>query len=135
MNWRSRLVYVAAAVPLALGLFGLINPVFTARVLGLEVGALRGLSQVRGTFGAMHIALGTLILLGTLPRPAAPTYLRAAALLVGAVIVGRLLSVVIDGAFTVLNVLFLLSEVAVLAGVLLALLPPGRQAMAEATTR
>ena len=132
MNVRSKLVYVAAAITFALGLAGLVNPRFTARLLGLEIVDPRGLSQVRATFGALHLALGAVILRGTLGRPGARSYLRAGALLIGAVFVGRLVSILVDGTVGVLNVLFLLSEGVALAGVLLAL--PGRSAPAADPT-
>lgn len=136
MNLRSQLIYVAAAITFTLGLLGLINPFFTARMLGLEVVDLRGLSQMRATFGAMHLALGALILRGALPRPGARSYLRAAALLIGAVVAGRLVSIVADGAFTILNVAFLVSESVAVGGVLLALFDPERRAQSvEAPAR
>ena len=121
MKLRSWLLYLAVAITLGLGLLGLLNPLFTARLLGLEVMESRGLSQVRATFGALHIALGAVILVGASGRPkAANAYLRVAALLVAAVALGRFLSIVIDGAFGFVNLLFLVSEVVVLAGVALA---------------
>ncbi|HRN17476.1 MAG: DUF4345 family protein [Trueperaceae bacterium] len=120
MNVRSQLVYVSTAILFALGLLGLANPFFTAKMLGLEIADVRGISQVRATFGAMHLALGGLVLRGAVRRAGAPAILGAAALLVGAVAAARLLSVVIDGAVTLLNVLFLLSEIVALAGILLA---------------
>ncbi len=119
-------MYVAVVITFALGLAGLVNPHFTARLLGLDVVDPRGLSQVRATFGALHLALGAVILRGTLRRPGARSYLRAGALLVGAVFAGRLLSVLVDGVVTLVNVLFLLSEGVALTGVLLALLGAGR---------
>jgi len=127
VNVKSQLVYVAAAITFTLGLLGLVNPLFTARMLGLEVVAMVGLSQVRATFGAMHLALTALIMRGTMQRAGAVYYLRSSALLVGAVLVGRLLSIFIDGAFTLLNLLFVVSEGVALAGILLALLDPERR--------
>lgn len=121
MKLRSWLLYLAVAITLGLGLLGLLNPVLTAHLLGLEVLEPRGLSQVRATFGALHIALGAVILIGASRRPrSAGAYLRVAALLVGAVALGRFFSIVIDGAFGVANLLFLGSELVVVAGVALA---------------
>ncbi len=121
MKLRSWLLYLAVAITLGLGLLGLLNPLFTAHLLGLEVVEPRGLSQVRATFGALHIALGAVILVGASKRPRfAAAYLRVAALLVGAVLLGRFLSIVIDGAFEFANLLFLASELVVVVGVVLA---------------
>lgn len=121
MNLRSWLLYLAVAITMGLGLLGLLNPRFTAHLLGLEVLEPRGLSQVRATFGALHIALGAVIAVGASKRPkSSGAYLRIAALLVGAVALGRFLSIVIDGLFGVTNLLFLASEIVVLVGVVLA---------------
>lgn len=127
MNVRSQLIYVAAALTFGLGLLGTVNPLVTARLLGLEVVDLRGLSQVRATFGLLHMALGAVIVRGSLRRPGSETYLSAAALLIGGVVVGRLLSIVVDGAFTLLNVLFLVGEAVALAGIVIARLDAGRR--------
>ncbi|MCO5173249.1 MAG: DUF4345 domain-containing protein [Trueperaceae bacterium] len=127
MNVRSQLIYVSAAITFGLGLLGLVNPIFTANMLGLDIVDPRGLSQVRATFGMLHLALGALIVRGSLQRPGAGVYLRATALLIGAVAVGRLLSIALDGALTLLNLLFLVSETVALAGVVLAWLDPERR--------
>lgn len=121
MKLRTWLLYLAVAITLGLGLLGLLNPLLTAQLLGLEVVEPRGLSQVRATFGALHIALGAVILVGATRRTAASSAsLRVAALLVGAVLLGRLLSIVIDGAFGFANLFFLVSELLVTVGVALA---------------
>jgi hypothetical protein len=127
MNVRSQLIYVSAAITFGLGLLGLVNPIFTASMLGLDIVDPRGLSQVRATFGMLHLALGALIVRGSLQRPGAGAYLKVTALLVGAVAVGRLLSIVLDGALTLLNLLFLVSETVALAGIVLAWLDPERR--------
>ncbi|MBX3141345.1 MAG: DUF4345 family protein [Trueperaceae bacterium] len=127
MNVRSQLIYVSAAITFGLGLLGLVNPIFTANMLGLDIVDPRGLSQVRATFGMLHLALGALIVRGSLQRPGAGVYLRVTALLIGAVAVGRLLSIALDGALTLLNLLFLVSETVALAGVVLAWLDPERR--------
>lgn len=139
MNPRSRLIYLAAGIVLTLGVLGLVNPFFTARMLGLEVADPRGVSQMRATFGALHLALGALVLRGAVPRRGSGAYLKAAALLVGAVVVGRLASMLVDGVFTLLNLTFLGSETVALAGIALALFDQrqraGAAAPAEAAAR
>jgi len=120
MNLRKHLVYLSAGVTLALGLLGLLNPALTVRVLGLELVDPRGLSQARATFGALHVTLGALILWAALTRQTAAVYLWLPAMLLGSVTAGRLLSILIDGAITFPNLLFLASEAVVTAGVVLA---------------
>lgn len=123
---RRQLAYIAAAIVILTGLLGLVNPLVAVRLFGLEVIDPRGISQVRATFGGLYLALGGMLLWAATPRASAAgnaagrPYLRSAALLVGCVAAGRLLSVVIDGIITPLNLLFLAFEVAVALLALLA---------------
>lgn len=117
---RRRLAYLAAGLTVGLGLLGLLNPALTVRLLGLEVVDPRGFSQARATFGAMYLALGGVIVWAASARNAPPAYLRVPALLIGALAFGRLLSIIIDGVVTPLNVLFFVTEAAAAAVVTLA---------------
>ncbi len=116
---RRQLAYLAAAVVIITGLLGLVNPLLAVRLYGLEVIDPRGISQVRATFGGLYLALGGMLLWAATPRATSAAnavgrpYLRAAALLVGCVAAGRLLSMVIDATVTPLNLLFLAFELAV----------------------
>lgn len=129
---RRQLAYVAAGVAVVSGLLGLLNPLLAVSLYGLEVVEPRGLSQARATFGGLYLALGGMRLWAATPRPGdgggARPYLRAAALLVGSVAAGRLLSIVIDGVVSPLNLLFLAFEVAVCVLSLLASAPTRRPA-------
>jgi len=118
---------VAAGVAIVCGLLGLLNPLLAVRLYGLEVAEPRGISQVRATFGGLYLALGAMLLWAATPRGDG-SGLRAAALLVGAVAAGRLLSIVIDGVVSPLNFLFLAFELAVCALSLLASAAARRQA-------
>ena len=130
---RRQLAYVAAGVVIITGLLGLVNPLLAVRLYGLDVFDPRGTSQVRATFGGLYLALGGMLLWAATPRASAAAsavgrpYLRAAALLVGCVAAGRVLSIVIDGVLTPLNLLFLAFELAVCVLSLLAS-TPARQA-------
>lgn len=132
---RRQLAYVAAGVVIITGLLGLVNPLLAVRLYGLEVFDPRGISQVRATFGGLYLALGGMLLWAATPRASAAAssvgrpYLRAAALLVGCVAAGRVLSIVIDGVVSPLNLLFLAFELAVCVLSLLASAPakPARQ--------
>jgi|SRR5690606_445932 len=111
--------YIAAALILVMGILGLLNPALTVRLLGLEVVEPRGFSQARATFGAFYLALGCIIVWAVSARPH-PAYLRVAAILVGALALGRLLSIIIDGVVTPLNLLFFVTEAASATIVMLA---------------
>jgi hypothetical protein len=124
---RRQLAYVAAGVAIVCGLLGLLNPLLAVRLYGLEVAEPRGISQARATFGGLYLALGAMLLWAATPRGDG-SGLRAAALLVGAVAAGRLLSIVIDGVVSPLNFLFLAFELAVCALSLLASAAARRQA-------
>lgn len=130
---RRQLAYIAAGVVIIAGLLGLVNPLLAVRLYGLDVFDPRGTSQVRATFGGLYLALGGMLLWAATPRASAAAsavgrpYLRAAALLVGCVAAGRVLSIVIDGVLTPLNLLFLAFELAVSVLSLLAS-TPARQA-------
>lgn len=126
---RRQLAYLAATVVIITGLLGLVNPLLAVRLFGLEVFEPRGISQVRATFGGLYLALGGMLLWAATPRASAAAnavgrpYLRAAALLVGCVAAGRVLSIVIDGVLTPVNLLFLAFELAVCVLSLLASAP------------
>ena len=118
MTLRTQLAYAAAALTLVAGLVALLNPLFAARLLGLEVVAPRGLSELRSGYGALTLALGGLMLWALPLRPATGRLLRTVALLVAAAALGRLASMAIDAVLGALNLLFLLLQTLV-AGSLL----------------
>ncbi|HEX7000221.1 MAG TPA: DUF4345 domain-containing protein [Trueperaceae bacterium] len=126
---RRQLAYLAAGVVILTGLLGLVNPLLAVRLYGLEVIEPRGISQVRASFGGLYLALGGMLLWAATPRASVAgnasgrPYLRAAALLVGCVAAGRVLSIVIDATVTPLNLLFLAFELAVCVLSLLASAP------------
>lgn len=117
---RRQLAYIAAALTLAMGLIGLLNPSLIVRLLGLEVVDPRGFSQARATFGAMYLALAGVIVWAVSAKGSHPAYLRVPALLIGASALGRLLSIIIDGVVTPLNLLFFVTEAASASVVVLA---------------
>lgn len=115
------LAYIGAGIVTVLGIVSLAQPVFVASLFGLAATEPRGLSQIRGTFGAMYMALGGIILYGALRPVAGNRALGIGAVLVSAVAAGRLISLVVDHAAGVLNILFLLGELAVVAMVVAAM--------------
>lgn len=127
MNLRAHLVYVSAGVTLTLGLLGLLNPALTVRLLGLELVDPRGLSQARATFGALHVTLGAVLLWAAAKRSVPASYLWLSTMLLASIAVGRLLSILIDGAVTFPNLAFLASEAVVTAGAAVAAWDRSRQ--------
>lgn len=118
MTPRTQLAYAAAVLTLIVGLLALLNPVLAARLLGLEVVAPRGLSELRSGYGALTLALAGLMLWALPLRPKTAPLLRTLAILVGAAAVGRLASMAIDGVFGPTNLLFLVLQAAVALGLL-----------------
>ena len=113
MTLRTQLAYAAAVLTLVVGLLALLNPVLAARLLGLEVVAPRGLSELRSGYGALTLALAGLMLWALPLRPKTAALLRTLAIVVGAAALGRLASMAIDGVFGLMNLLFLVLQSAV----------------------
>jgi hypothetical protein len=108
---RTTLAYVGAAGLVALGLLALLNPLVTVRLIGLEVIDPRGLSEVRAAYGAGLLAMGGAMLWAIPTRPRSTSWLRFAGLLWSAAAAGRIVSVVLDGVWTPLNLVFVLGAV------------------------
>jgi len=104
MTTRSQLAYAAAAVVLLLGLLSLFNPALATRLLGLEIVAPRGLSEVRATYGALFVTMAVLLLWALPLRPRAGIVVRAMGLLWAGAAAGRVASMAIDGIVTIGNV-------------------------------
>lgn len=115
MTLRTQLAYAAAALTMAFGLVALLNPLLAARLLGLEVAAPRGLSELRSGYGALTLALGGLMLWALPLRPKTATLLRTLALVIGAAAAGRLASIAIDGVFGIVNLLLLVAQTLIAA--------------------
>ena len=101
MTTRTQLAYAAAGVVLLLGLLSLFNPVLAARLLGLDLAAPRGLSEVRATYGALFVTMGALLLWALPQRPRAAIVVRAMGILWAGAAAGRVASMAIDGILTV----------------------------------
>jgi hypothetical protein len=108
---RTTLAYVGAAALVAVGLLALLNPLLAVRLLGLEVIEPRGLSEIRAGYGAALLTLGGAMVWAIPTRPRSASWLRFAGLLWSAAAVGRVVSVVLDGVWTPLNLLFVIAAV------------------------
>lgn len=103
MTTRTQLAYAAAGVVLLLGLLSLFNPGLSTRLLGLEIVAPRGLSEVRATYGALFVTMAALLLWALPQRPRGAIVVRALGLLWAGAAAGRIASMAIDGILTVGN--------------------------------
>jgi hypothetical protein len=117
MTTRTQAAYAAAGVVLLLGLSSLFNPVLTARLLGFEINAPRAFSEVRATYGALHVTMAALLLWAIPLRPRLGVVVRTLGGLWAGAAVGRLASLLIDANWTVSGFVLLLAQV-VVAGVL-----------------
>lgn len=125
---RTTLAYLAAAALVAFGLLALLNPLVAARLVGLEVVEPRGLSEIRASYGAMILMLGGVMVWAVPTRPRSAPWMRLAGLLWTAATLGRAASVILDGVWTPVNLLFLLaSGVIAVAFVLASFQTPGRE--------
>lgn len=125
---RTTLAYLAAAALVAFGLLALLNPLVAARLVGLEVVEPRGLSEIRASYGAMVLMLGGVMVWAVPMRPRSAPWMRLAGLLWTAATLGRTASVILDGVWTPVNLLFLLaSGVIAVAFVLASFQTPGRE--------
>ena len=103
---RTTLATVAAAVVIAFGLLALVNPWLAVRWVGLEIVEPRGLSEVRATLGGLFIALGGAMLWAIPTRPRSRGWIRLTAIVFSVVASVRVVSLIVDGAPSLLNFLF-----------------------------
>jgi hypothetical protein len=115
MTTRTQLAYAAAGVVLVLGLLSLLNPWLAARMLGFELAAPRAVSEVRATYGALHVTMAALLLWAIPLRPRAGLVVRVAGILWAGGAAGRVASLVIDGVIGPVNLGLLLVQLAVAA--------------------
>lgn len=117
MTTRTQAAYVAAGVVLLLGLASLFNPVLAARLLGFELTAPRAFSEVRATYGALHVTMAAFLLWAIPLRPRLGVVVRVLGGLWAGAALGRLASLLIDANWTMSGFVLLLAQLAV-AGVL-----------------
>ena len=117
---RTRLAYVSAAIVLVLALLAFLNPWLMVRVVGFELVEGRGLSEMRATYGAFFIVMAGVLLWAIPNRPAGKPYLRFGGLLWLGAAVGRIASMIIDGALLPFNFAALAVELVIAVPLLLA---------------
>jgi len=113
MTTRTQLAYAAAGVVLVLGMLSLFNPTVASGLLGLQIVAERGLSEVRATYGALHVTMAALLLWALPLRPRAGGMVRVMGLLWLGAAAGRVASLAIDPVVGVANLGMLLVQLIV----------------------
>lgn len=113
MTTRTQLAYAATGVVLVLGLLSLFNPGMASRLLGLDIVAPRGLSELRSTYGALHVTMAALLLWAVPLRPRTAGMVRVMGLLWLGAAAGRAASLAIDQVLAAGNVALLLAQLAV----------------------
>jgi len=96
MNKILRTAIVVLSIPLlTLGLKTLLAPLSMAQIVGMEPSGLTGLNSLRSMFPGVLMGSAFMMLAGL--RTKDTTWFRAAALLMGVVAFGRVLSFALDG--------------------------------------
>lgn len=131
MSLRTQLAYLAAGLTLVLGLLGLLNPILTLRLTGLEVVEPRGLGQARALFGALFLTMGGFMLWALSTRPRGRSILRFTAFLWLASALGRLLSLLLDGPLSLGSSSLLAFDLVVGAGAFLGSTETGGTSLRE----
>src|SRR5579871_6707810 len=98
-NARRLLLYVFGAFFLIFGLVGLFDPVRLIYTILLRPTGYAGFSELRGLYGGGFIGFGLVIIAGLRWRAHGAGLLLAMSIIIGCVVIGRLISLVLDGAF------------------------------------
>jgi hypothetical protein len=88
---------VVGVVFLGLGAFNLFSPVAGMAGFEMQIASVSALNEIRANYGGMHFALGLLFLSGAFLRALKVTALLVVALFTGGLVLGRLLSLALDG--------------------------------------
>ncbi len=109
--------FIGLILGVGLGLRWMFVPESVGAELGITLGDIAALSTARADLGGMFLGAGTLCALGL--RSGEGRWLQAAAVLVGAVAVGRALALVVDG-YAPQMLVFLVVELLMLGALLTA---------------
>ncbi len=107
--------FIGLILGVGLGLRWMFVPESVGAELGITLGDIAALSTARADLGGMFLGAGTLCALGL--RSGEGRWLQAAAVLVGAVAVGRALALVVDG-YAPQMLVFLVVELLMLGALL-----------------
>ncbi len=107
--------FIGLILGVGLGLRWMFMPESVGAELGITLGDIAALSTARADLGGMFLGAGTLCALGL--RSGEGRWLQAAAVLVGAVAIGRALGLVVDG-YAPQMLVFLVVELLMLGALL-----------------
>lgn len=88
---------IVATVFLGLGTINLFFPVAGMAAFDVQISSVSALNEIRANYGGMHFALGLLFLSGALVRALRVSTLLVVALFTAGLLLGRLVSLVLDG--------------------------------------
>lgn len=88
---------IVATVFLGLGTINLFFPVAGMAGFEVQISSVSALNEIRANYGGMHFALGLLFLSGALVRALRVSTLLVVALFTAGLVLGRLVSLVLDG--------------------------------------
>lgn len=88
---------IVATVFLGLGTINLFFPVAGMAAFEVQISSVSALNEIRANYGGMHFALGLLFLSGALVRALRVSTLLVVALFTAGLVLGRLVSLVLDG--------------------------------------
>lgn len=88
---------IVATVFLGLGTINLFFPVAGMAGFEVQISSVSALNEIRANYGGMHFALGLLFLSGALVRAMRVSTLLVVALFTAGLVLGRLVSLVLDG--------------------------------------
>lgn len=88
---------IVATVFLGLGTINLFFPVAGMAAFEVQISSVSALNEIRANYGGMHFTLGLLFLSGALVRALRVSTLLVVALFTAGLVLGRLVSLVLDG--------------------------------------
>lgn len=88
---------VVGLIFLGLGGFNLLFPVAGIAVFEIQIASVSALNEVRANYGGMYFAMGVLFVAGASVGALRSSALLVVALFTGGLVLGRLLSLVLDG--------------------------------------
>jgi hypothetical protein len=99
MNFYAALQIVGATITAGMGALGLFKPLAAAKLVGISPSGKLGLAEVRATYGGFFLALGLFAIWSR-----SSTVFVALGLAWAGAAAGRIVSIVVDGSFSLKNV-------------------------------
>ena len=110
-----------------LGIYNLVQPVDAVAIFEIVLIKVSSINEIRANYGGMHLLIGLFFIYGALSLRFQDAALLVVALFTGGLVLGRLISLVLDGSPNeTIWVLLIVEAVGFLAAALLFLQHPGR---------